>query len=141
MVINSSNINDECLVNLLLFGNRKHTEIANSHTIIATIKCYILKDSMAHFFKLQKHFDFDYIYCWLILLIFAFLLIFYYGVFLHGCCLKNITAWKKNGHFSQEMLLFFKVKKKNHKAAILICSITMSCLMITAQISFMFWIW
>ena len=35
---NSFNINDECLVNLLLFGNQKYTEIDNSHIINATIK-------------------------------------------------------------------------------------------------------
>ena len=38
---NTFNINDECLVNLLLFGNQKYTEIDNSHIVNATIK-YLL---------------------------------------------------------------------------------------------------
>ena len=38
---NIFNINDECLVNLLLFGNQKYTEINNSHIINSTIK-YLL---------------------------------------------------------------------------------------------------
>ena len=38
---NTFNINDECLVNLLLFGNQKYTEIDNLHIINATIK-YLL---------------------------------------------------------------------------------------------------
>ena len=39
---NTFNINDECLVNLLLFGNQKYTEIDNSRIINATIK-YLLR--------------------------------------------------------------------------------------------------
>ena len=35
---NTFNINDECLVKLLLFGSQKHTEIDNSHIVNATIK-------------------------------------------------------------------------------------------------------
>ena len=38
---NTFNINDECLVNLLLFGNQKYTEIDNSYIINVTIK-YLL---------------------------------------------------------------------------------------------------
>ena len=38
---NTFNINDECLVNLLLFGSQKYTEIENSHIVNATIK-YLL---------------------------------------------------------------------------------------------------
>ena len=38
---NTFNITDECLVKLLLFGNRKYTEIDNSHIVNATIK-YLL---------------------------------------------------------------------------------------------------
>ena len=35
---NTFNINDECLVKLLLFGSQKYTEIDNSHIVNATIK-------------------------------------------------------------------------------------------------------
>ena len=38
---NTFNINDECLVNLLLFGSQKYIEIDNSHIVNATIK-YLL---------------------------------------------------------------------------------------------------
>ena len=38
---NTFNITNECLANLLLFGNPKYTEIDNSHIINATIK-YLL---------------------------------------------------------------------------------------------------
>ena len=38
---NTFNITDECLVNLLLFGSRKYSEIDNSHIVNATIK-YLL---------------------------------------------------------------------------------------------------
>ena len=38
---NVFNINNECLVNLLLFGGQKYTEIDNSHIVNATIK-YLL---------------------------------------------------------------------------------------------------
>ena len=38
---NTFNITNECLVNLLLFGSPKYTEIENSHIINATIK-YLL---------------------------------------------------------------------------------------------------
>ena len=38
---NVFNITDECLLNLLLFGSQKRTEIDNSHLINATIK-YLL---------------------------------------------------------------------------------------------------
>ena len=38
---NTFNINDECLVNLLLFGSQKYTEIDNSHIVYVTIK-YLL---------------------------------------------------------------------------------------------------
>ena len=38
---NTFNITDECLVNLLLFGGPKYTEIDNSDIINATIK-YLL---------------------------------------------------------------------------------------------------
>ena len=38
---NTFHITDESLVNLLLFGSRKHTEIDNSHIVNATIK-YLL---------------------------------------------------------------------------------------------------
>ena len=38
---NTFNINDECLVNLLLFGSQKYTEIDNSHIVNATIN-YLL---------------------------------------------------------------------------------------------------
>ena len=38
------NINNECLVNLLLFGSEKYTEIDNSHIVNATIK-YLLDSS------------------------------------------------------------------------------------------------
>ena len=34
-------MNDECLVNLLLFGSQKYTEIDNSHIVNASIK-YLL---------------------------------------------------------------------------------------------------
>ena len=38
---NNVNINDECLVSLLLFGSQKYTEVDNSHKVNATIK-YLL---------------------------------------------------------------------------------------------------
>ena len=38
---NTFNVNNEYLVNLLLFGNQKYTEIDNSHIVNATIK-YLL---------------------------------------------------------------------------------------------------
>ena len=38
---NTFNINDECLVNLLLFGSKKYTEIDNSHIVNTAIK-YLL---------------------------------------------------------------------------------------------------
>ena len=38
---NTFNINNECLVNVLLFGSKKYTEIDNSHIVNATIK-YLL---------------------------------------------------------------------------------------------------
>ena len=38
---NTFNINDECLVSLLLFGSQKYTEVDNSHKVSATIK-YLL---------------------------------------------------------------------------------------------------
>ena len=41
---NTFNITNECLVNLLLFGSPKYTEIDNSHIINATIK-YLLDRS------------------------------------------------------------------------------------------------
>ena len=41
IVGNTFNITDECLVNLLLFGSQKHTEIDHSHIINATVK-YLL---------------------------------------------------------------------------------------------------
>ena len=56
---NTFNITNECLVNLLLFGSPKYTEVGNSHIINAAIK-YLLdfkmldsKMSVAHFFNLQ----------------------------------------------------------------------------------------
>ena len=49
------NINDECLVNLLLFGSQKYTEIDNSHIVNATINYLLLVDLMAHFFNLQNN--------------------------------------------------------------------------------------
>ena len=38
---NTFNVSDECLANLLLFGNQKYTEIDNLHIVNATIK-YLL---------------------------------------------------------------------------------------------------
>ena len=38
---NTLNINDECLVNLSLFGSQKYTEIDNSHIVNGTIR-YLL---------------------------------------------------------------------------------------------------
>ena len=38
---NTFNINDKCLVNLLLFGSKKYTEIDNSHIVNTAIK-YLL---------------------------------------------------------------------------------------------------
>ena len=38
---NTVNINDEYLINLLLFGSQKYTETDNSHIVNATIK-YLL---------------------------------------------------------------------------------------------------
>ena len=60
---NTFNINDECLVNLLLFGSQKYTEIDNSHIVIATIK-YLLDSGrfngpLLHF---TKQSDFDHTY-------------------------------------------------------------------------------
>ena len=41
IIVNTFNITNECLVNLLLFGSPEYTEIDNSHIINATIK-YLL---------------------------------------------------------------------------------------------------
>ena len=38
---NTFNMNNECLVNLLLFGSQKHTEKDNSHIVNASVK-YLL---------------------------------------------------------------------------------------------------
>ena len=60
IISNTFNITNECLVNLLLFGSPKYTEVDNSHIINAAIK-YLLgskmldsKMSVAHFFNLQN---------------------------------------------------------------------------------------
>ena len=37
---NTFNINNDCLVSLLLFGSQKYTEVDNSHIVNATIKYY-----------------------------------------------------------------------------------------------------
>ena len=60
---NTFNINDECLVNLLLFGSKKYTEIDNSHIVNATIK--YLSDSgrfNGPLLSFTKQFDFDHTY-------------------------------------------------------------------------------
>ena len=65
---NTFNINDECLVNLLLFGSKKYTEIDNSHIVNATIK-YLLNSGRFNgpLLWFTKQFDFDHTYGWLIL--------------------------------------------------------------------------
>ena len=60
---NTFNINDECLVSLLLFGSQKYTEIDNSYIVNATIK-YLLDSGRFNgpLLLFTKQFDFDYTY-------------------------------------------------------------------------------
>ena len=60
---NTFNINDECLVSLLLFGSHKYTEIDNSYIVNATIK-YLLDSGRFNgpLLLFTKQFDFDYTY-------------------------------------------------------------------------------
>ena len=65
---NTFNINDECLVNLLLFGSQKYTDTDNSYIVNATIK-YLLDSGRFNgpLLWFTKQIDFDHTYGWLML--------------------------------------------------------------------------
>ena len=60
---NTFNINDECLVNLLLFGSQKYTDTDNSYIVNATIK-YLLDSGRFNgpLLLFTKQIDFDHTY-------------------------------------------------------------------------------